>query len=467
MPHILIVDSNENTCTFIEELCADQQWQFTIVSNSGEFIEGLQHEIFDLIVMDVNQPDGNGLAFVHETQHLPGEPEVIVYSRVMDPEIVEQVIQLHAWDYIEKPGTRHELLMSMKRALKYRSAKKKARTRIMLDTEGIIGRSPVMMDCYQGIAQASQSDISVMLTGETGTGKELFARAIHKNSERADKNFVIVDCTVLPENLVESVLFGHQRGSFTGAHTARKGLIAQADKGTLFLDEIGELPPSIQSSFLRVLQERRYRPVGSTQLEKCDFRLITATNRDLAEEVEKGRFREDLLFRLKGFSLDLPPLREHREDIRELVLHYADLFWKRHNLKEKTFSGDFWSVLMEYNWPGNTRELIQVVNSAIAEAGYEPILFSKHLPTDIRASAYRLKTEDHDNFEVETFCAGYTHDDFPTLKDVRNKTIAGTESKYLARLLTETQWDIEKACRISGLSQSRLYTLLKKYNITR
>jgi two-component system, NtrC family, response regulator len=467
MPHVLLIDSNESTRTFIKELCSNQAWQFTGVSNPGEYNNSLQQEIFDLIVMDVNQPDGNGLAFIHETQHLPGEPEVIVYSGIQDPEIVEQVIQLNAWDYIEKPGTWHELLMSMKGALKYRSEKMKARTRLMLDTEGIIGRSPAMMECYQGIAQASQSDISVMLTGETGTGKELFARAIHKNSRRTDKNFVIVDCTVLPENLVESVLFGHQRGSFTGAHTARKGLIAQADKGTLFLDEIGELPASIQSSFLRVLQERQYRPVGSTQLEKCDFRLITATNRDLAEEVEKGRFREDLLFRIKGFSLDLPPLREHKEDIRELVLHYADLYWKRYDLKEKTFSRDFWSVLMEYNWPGNTRELIQAVNSAIAEAGHEPILFSKHLPTDIRASAYRLKTEGNDNFEVEAFYAGYTNDDFPTLKDVRNKTITGTESKYLARLLTETQWDIEKACLISGLSRSRLYTLLKKYNITK
>jgi two-component system NtrC family response regulator len=206
----------------------------------------------------------------------------------------------------------------------------------------IIGSSNRLDASFELLAQAAQSDVNVLITGESGTGKELFAKAIHGNSKRAQGNFVIVDCTALPETLVESVLFGHTRGSFTGAYASQDGLVKQADKGTLFLDEIGELPLAIQKSFLRVIQEHRFRPVGGSQEIASDFRLVGATNRSLEDLVKQGQFREDLLFRLRSLVIELPPLRECREDLKELTLHYMGRLCQRFGLESKGFSQEFW-----------------------------------------------------------------------------------------------------------------------------
>lgn len=467
MAYILIVDSDVSVRKSTEKLCRSEGWMCSGVDCLADSLSILDREPIDIVIMDLDLKDGNALDFILEAKHQPSEPEVVIHARTQDPEIIERVIQMDAWDFIEKPGSYRALKMTVQRALKYRVEKEKARSRLVLDTQGIIGSTPLMMECYQSIAQAAQSDISVMITGETGTGKELFARAIHRNSHRADRNFVIVDCTVLPENLVESVLFGHRKGAFTGAYEARKGLIAQADGGTLFLDEIGELPLAIQSSFLRVLQERKYRPVGGTRMESCNFRLVAATNRILSEEIAAGRFREDLMFRLQGFAIDIPPLRDHKDDIRELVKYYTHKICDRYDLEEKTFSRDFWAVLTGYDWPGNIRELIRALESAIAEAGHERILFSKHLPTAMRASSFRQQSEDQQSDEIDALYTGESNGTFPELKDVRELAIARTESRYLSRLLTETGRDIKKACEWSGLSRSRLYTLLRKYGLSK
>ena len=214
-----------------------------------------------------------------------------------------------------------------------------------LKTEGIVGASPRLGACLDTLAQAAGSDANVLITGETGTGKELFAWAIHKNSSRAGRSFVVVDCAALPETLVESTLFGHLRGAFTGADKPRDGLIKQADGGTLFLDEIGELSPSIQKAFLRVLQEKRFRPVGGGQEVSSDFRLIAATNRRLDDMARSGAFREDLLFRIRTLVLELPPLRDTKEDLRDLVVHYVVKFCEQYGVPMKSFSPEFHEVL--------------------------------------------------------------------------------------------------------------------------
>jgi two-component system NtrC family response regulator len=315
------------------------------------------------------------------------------------------------------------------------------------------------------VAQASQSDINVLITGETGTGKELFARAIHDNSKRAGKNFVVVDCAAMPESLVESMLFGHEKGAFTGADRTTEGLIKQADKGTLFLDEIGELPPLIQKSFLRVLQERRFRPIGSSREERSDFRLVAATNRKLDKMVANGQFRTDLMFRLQALTIDLPHLRERREDIKELTVHYLRKFCEGYGTAMKGVTPEFFEVLMSYEWPGNVRELINVLDTAVCSVLHEPTLYPKHLPTYLRVKlAHASLKGAEETGKIDTQGIRKIKE-FTTLNSFREDVISEAERQYLSELLARTHNDIQEVCRISGLSRSRLYALLKKHDL--
>jgi two-component system NtrC family response regulator len=357
-------------------------------------------------------------------------------------------------------------MLSVERALQYREKKQAAARPVVLKTEGIVANSPKLKTCLEILAQASGSEANVLIEGETGTGKELFAWAIHNNSARASQNFVVVDCAALPETLVESTLFGHVRGAFTGADKPKDGLIKQADRGTLFLDEIGELPVSIQKAFLRVLQERRFRPVGGGQEVTSDFRLIAATNRDLEAMVKSGAFREDLLFRVRTLVLNLPPLKETKEDLKDLVVFYVVKFCEQYGVQMKSFSPGFHDALMAYDWPGNVRELIQALEKAIVSARDEPVLFPKHLPEHIRvhlarAAVLQKRPSERPAEEAPTWTGRPD-----SLKDFREAGLARLERDYLKALVQRTGGDIGEACRISGLSRSRLYTLLKKHMLS-
>jgi two-component system NtrC family response regulator len=266
---------------------------------------------------------------------------------------------------------------------------------------------------------------------------------------------------------VESILFGHEKGVFTGADRTREGLIKQAHGGTLFLDEIGELPLIVQKNFLRVLQEHRLRPIGSDKEIESDFRLISATNKDLRKMVAENQFREDLLFRVKTFSIDLPPLRERPDDIKELAIYYIAKLCERYRIEIKRFSPEFLTGLMGYSWPGNVRELIGTIEKAISEAFNEQTLHVKHLPVDIRIGLKKIEFTRNETPEIAK------HDFFPfekslnTLGDYREKAITEAEKSYLENLMKITAGNIKETCRISGLSRPRLYALLKKHNITR
>ena len=319
-----------------------------------------------------------------------------------------------------------------------------------------------MKECLNLLAQAALTDVNVLVSGETGTGKELMARAIHDNSRRADKNFVIVDCTVLPETLIESVLFGHEKGAFTGADKAQSGLIEQADGGTLFLDEIGDLPLATQKAFLRILQERRFRRIGAREDKKINFRLVTATNRNLEELVEKGLFRKDLMYRLRSLTIELPPLRERCEDIKELTRFHMSRLCDRYGLDTKGFAPEFFAALEAYRWPGNVRELVNALDSALAIAGQDPKLHPTHLPTDIRVhlarnSVCKDAVPEDDRGECKPL-----NGTFPNLKEFRQSL----EKKYLEDLIARSQSDVKKACQASGISRSRLYELLTKYDLS-
>ncbi len=347
---------------------------------------------FDVVLLDVRLPDGNGLSILQHIRETTSEPEVIIMTGHGDPDGAELAIRNGAWDYIEKPSSLQQMTLPLVRAIQFREEKRK-RPVVVLNREGIVGCSPRMKSCMDVLGQAAGSDASVLITGETGTGKELFALAVHRNSPRSGQSFVVVDCTALPETLVESLLFGHVRGAFTGADKTQEGLIRQADGGTLFLDEVGELPLSMQKTFLRVLQGRRYRPIGSRQEMESDFRLIAATNRDLDQMVERGHFRKDLLFRMRSFTIELPSLRDRREDIRDLVLYYSAEICEKYGIGMKGFSPELLDALTSYEWPGNVRELMNAVERTISVARYEPTLYPYHLPTHIRVQMARASVK--------------------------------------------------------------------------
>jgi len=296
-------------------------------------------------------PDGSGLEIIPKLKAVRSSPEIIAITGLGDPDEAEIAIQNGAWDYIEKPASFETLKLPIIRALEYRAERRPGNSSTVLKRNGIIGDSRRITSCLEILAQAASSNVNVLITGETGTGKELFAKAIHSNSSRAGRNFVVVDCTALPETLVESVLFGHARGAFTGADRSEEGLIKQADGGTLFLDEIGELPFLIQKRFLRVIQEHRFRPVGGRQETESDFRLVAATNRNLESMVREGRFREDLFHRLRTISIELPPLRELLEDIKKLTVFYMNALCERFGIVPKGASPEFWEVVTAYKWP--------------------------------------------------------------------------------------------------------------------
>ena len=306
-------------------------------------------------MLDVRLPDGSGLEALPKIREVSYSPEVIIITGMGDPDGAELAINCGAWDYIEKPASIKQMTLPLMRTLEFREGKKAKRIPVLLKRENIIGNCPRMMEALEQLAQAASIDANVLITGETGTGKELFARAIHENSNRASGGFVMVDCTALPESLLESILFGHEKGAFTGADKSKDGLIKHADGGTLFLDEIGELPLSTQKAFLRVIQERRFRSIGGKEERRSDFRLIAATNRNLDQMVQKDLFRSDLLFRLRSFIIEVPPLRERVEDIKDLVTYYTNNFCSIYDIETKGFSPDFFDAMAKYNWPGNVR----------------------------------------------------------------------------------------------------------------
>lgn len=423
-------------------------------------------EEFDIIFLDVQLPDGNGLQHLPFIQNLSSAPEVIIITGFANVEGAELAIRNNAWDYLPKPLGVQAITQSIHRALQYREERRACRPKVMLRRDGIIGNSPKIKACLELIARAAKSQANILLTGETGTGKELFARAIHVNSPRANESFVVVDCGSLPESLIESLLLGHTKGAYTGADKAEEGLIKRADGGTLFLDEVGELTPSMQKVFLRVLQERRFYPVGDSCETKSDFRLVAASNRDLDEMVTLGQFREDLLFRLCSITIHLPPLRERPEDIIELSTHYMRILCESQNLAPKRFSSELFDVLKAYRWPGNVRELYSVLEATLAHALYESTLFAKHLPKNIRIEAARSGLCADNRNGMIARKADDPPQAFQSWQSFRRAHIAEGEKRYLTELISLSSGNILKAAEISGISRPHLYGLLRKYRIS-
>ncbi|HOZ46088.1 MAG TPA: sigma-54 dependent transcriptional regulator [Candidatus Hydrogenedentes bacterium] len=471
MANVLVIDDDKSICEVLAHLFAKEGHSVNSASTLADGAEKARTGAFDVVFLDVVFPEGNGLNVLPRIQQSPSAPEVIIMTGAGNPDGAELAMRCGAWDYVEKGFSAQAMILPLRRALQYRDGKQRREPRAALDLEPIIGDSPAIRACFTLVGQAASTDANLLITGETGVGKELFARAVHKNSARASGNFVVVDCAALPETLVESTLFGHERGAFTSADKAHDGLVKHADHGTLFLDEVGELPLSVQKTFLRVLQERRYYPVGATREVTSDFRLIAATNRDLGAMVQEGRFRDDLLFRIRSLVLALPPLRDRTGDAEAIALDRVPRLCARYGFEPKGFSADFLAALSKCEWPGNVRQLLQALEAAVIAAQDDSVLVSYHLPVDIRAKLARASLSGSCSVPPSgAGGAGPVPSSPKTLCDwqeYRKAAVAEVEKGYLTGLMDLCEGDMKKACDVSGLSRPRLYALLQKYKMSR
>lgn len=467
MANVLIIDDDQTMSAMLSDVVAGLGHHVKVCHTLTSGLKKVRMEPFDVVLLDVWLPDGNGLDALPHIQGATASPEVIIITAEGDADGAEAAIKNGAWDYIEKTASLSDITLPLMRALQYREARIEAKSAKTLRMDGIVGRSAALKSAFDLVAKAASNDTNVLITGETGTGKELFAWAIHNNSSRAHRNFVVVDCASLPSTLVESVLFGHVKGAFTGADRSQDGLIRQADGGTLFLDEVGELPLSMQKAFLRVLENHRFRPVGSKLEVGSNFRLIAATNKKLHDMAQKKEFREDLLYRLQAMTMEIPPLRERSEDIEELITYYNIYLCRNYGIETKGISLEFMEVLNSYDWPGNVRELLHTLERALAVARHEPVLHPKHLSNHIRAHVAKqnvLKVKEKRGQKNN----GVVKPGFlDKLKNIRESALSQVEKQYLLDLMLSTGGNIKESCRISGLSRPRLYALMSKYKVGR
>ncbi|HHN64881.1 MAG TPA: sigma-54-dependent Fis family transcriptional regulator [Nitrospirae bacterium] len=385
---ILIVEDEETLRESIRRIFTKEGYIVDTTGTAEEALTLVGENFYDIIITDIILPGMDGLEMLERVKELHPEQIFIVITAYASIDTAVKALRLGAYDYIMKPIIHEEIKQVVRNAITEKNLK--AENRLLkqalskeYDFSKVIGESKQIKAVLEEIKKIADSKSNVLLLGETGTGKELFARVIHNNSSRADMPFVPINCSAIPESLLESELFGHIKGSFTGAVTNKKGLFEEADGGTVFLDEIGDLPPSFQVKLLRVLEDQMVRPVGSTKFREVDIRFITATNRNLYEAVKEGRFREDLYYRINVITLELPPLRDRKEDIPLLARYYLNKYTRDFGKEDKELTPEALSLLVGYRWPGNIRELQNVLERAvlISEGRY---IKPEHFPDNIR-----------------------------------------------------------------------------------
>ncbi len=446
--HALVVEDEEQFRKVVGEFLQTAGYRVTLCESGDKAIRLVESQPFDVIISDVRLgygPDGlDVLAAVQK--HQPQTP-VILMTAFGDVENAMKAIQQGAYDYISKmPFQPQELLQFVARSLERRrlaeegtKKPKEARGKI----REIVGRSPAMLEVYKLVARVASTLSTVLVVGESGTGKELVARAIHNHSTRAQGPFVAVNCTAISESLLESELFGHVKGAFTGAQHSKRGYFEEAQGGTLFLDEIGDINPKMQAQLLRVLQEGEIRRVGSTEPLRVDVRVVAATNRDLDEEVQKGRFREDLYFRINVVTIRLPPLRERPDDITLLVEHFLAKYGDREGRSSVGVADEAMALLRRYDWPGNVRELENVIERALA-LSKSGIVLPSDLPIDLLGSEARSLPRS----------GGSLVDDRPTLAEL--------EQRYVNLILQQEGGNKKRAAEVLGIDRRTLYRTLER-----
>ncbi len=373
MPHICICDDEEGILRFLKKQM--KEYQVDTFNRGSDLLARLESpagESVDLLLQDVRMPDMDGLQVLKRVKKVRPDLPVIMMTAFGTVDDAVQAIKLGAYDYLMKPFPKEKVLGMVENVLEFRrlaAENRRLRDELAGGGESIVFSSPKFQEVFDLTLKVAESDANILVLGESGTGKELIAGALHRNSLRRDHPFVSLNCAALTETLLESQLFGHLRGAFTGAMANQKGLLEEADGGTLFLDEIGDITPALQAKLLRVIQERDFIPVGATRPKKVDVRFVAATNKDLQREVAEGRFREDLYYRLNVITIHLPPLRERPEDIRPLAFHFLRRFSERMSKDVRDIEPEALEALKNYSWPGNVRELENVMERAVILTG--------------------------------------------------------------------------------------------------
>jgi len=368
--YILIIEDEETLRESLKRIFTKDGFSVEAVDSAEKGLKLLENGLFDVIISDIMLPGLDGIELLQKVREILPDQIFIVVTAYGSLETAIKALRAGAYDYIMKPIMHEEIKQVVRNAIRQRRLEAEntlLRREIARDYDftNIIGDSDQLKAIIQEVNKIADTRSNVLLLGETGTGKELFARVIHNNSSRKEMPFVPINCSAIPENLLESELFGHVKGAFTGAVISKKGLFDEADGGTVFLDEIGDISPALQVKLLRVLEDQMIRPVGSTKSEKVDIRFITATNRDLGEAVRKGDFREDLFYRINTISLRIPPLRERKDDIVLLIRHYVDKYSRELGKMVRDIDSEVLALLNDYDWPGNIRELQNVIERAI------------------------------------------------------------------------------------------------------
>jgi DNA-binding NtrC family response regulator len=463
---ILIIDDEIELCQSLSDMLKEEKegYRVSVVNSGKEGLIKIKEEIPDLVLLDIKMPEMDGIETLEKIKAIDKNILVIMLTAYQTVETAVKAMKLGAYDYISKPFNYEELKIIIKRALQTRDLSREVislryQLRDKYSFKSIIGRSDKIKEVLYKIEKVAPTNITVLIRGESGTGKELIAKTIHQYSPRKDKPFIAVDCAGLTETLIESELFGHTKGAFTGAVAKKIGKFELAQGGILFLDEIGNLPINIQVKLLRTLQEREINRVGEKYPIKIDVRFVVATNANLEEAIKSGIFREDLYHRINVFSIFLPPLREKKEDIPLLALHFLNQFNLMLGKDIKNISEETMELLVDHSWPGNVRELQNTIQQSIIMA--EDIILPEHLPYYIKENKVGadlvpalLSEKDKNNFP----------NDF-SLKKMINQLSQNAERKIISDVLKRTKGNKTEAARLLKINYKTLYLKIKEYNI--
>jgi len=448
---VLIVDDEANMLHMLKTILSKEGYEIDTATNGKEGIEKIEGNAFDTILCDLRMPDLDGLSLLKVLKEKQISSTIIMMSAYGTVDLALEAMKCGAYDYISKPFKPDEIILTLKKAeererLRRENLLLKQEIKKEFGFENIVTKNEKMLQVFETIRKISDYDTSVLITGESGTGKELIAKAIHYHSTRSSKSFVAINCGAIPENLLESELFGYVKGAFTDAHQNKKGLFEEAHGGTLLLDEIGELPSNLQVKLLRVLQEGEIRKLGDTKQITLDVRIIAATAKDLFQEARRGNFREDLFYRLNVIQIDLPPLRGRREDIPLLITHFIKRYNEKHHLKVKTISPRSLNLLLEYEWKGNIRELENAIERAVILSEGNRIEPSV-LPSDLRkAIIHEEKEPISDEYSIK-------------------KMERIMEEQLIRKALDKTQGNRTHAAKLLEISHPSLLSKMKDFGI--
>jgi len=443
---ILIVEDDREMCRFLSELLTEEGYEVEIVYDGPSALEKYQQKGFDLTITDLMMPRMKGGELVRHLREIDPDALILLITAFGSIESAVETMRAGAFDYLTKPFRTEEILLSIERALEQRDLKielQRLRRELQgrYEFENIIGKSDSMQRIFEIVMHISDAPANVLITGESGTGKELIARAIHHHSAHSVAPFIPLNCAAIPENLLESELFGYLRGAFTDARKDRKGLFQEADGGSLFLDEISELPINLQAKLLRVIEDKEVRPIGANRGEKVEVRIIAASNRDLGKLAGEGRFRQDLFYRLNVICIDLPPLRERPEDIPLLAEHFLQKFSEKTKRPLKGFTEEALAALLHYSWPGNIRELEHAIERALL-LGKGKLIDITDFPPPVLAG-----------FRSEVSLAKALSKRY-TLKEL--------ELQYVKKVLESTKGNKTEAAQILGVDRTTLYRKLEE-----